>query len=731
MNSHSSNPASARASSDQHFEAGDGFIEDSKLIDLREVWAIVYRSRVWIAAIMTMAIILGVIATLLMTPRYRADAAVQIDQEAVKVLGTEQSESSASIQDAERFLKTQVDVINSRALARAVANELRLFNGERFLQQMRDNEEVEATSEVSLADAKRERVLKILQENLAVELPPQSRVVRITFTSPDPALAAKVANSYAENFIRLNLRRKFDSSAYAREFLREQIAEAQQRLARAERGAIDYAREKRIIDASAAATSSDRPIAPRSLTTGTLVQLNQEQAEASAKRIVAEQRWNRVRATNLLSVPEVVSNDAVQTLLAQKAILNAQLEEETQRRREDYPTVRQARARVAELDQQINSIAASIRSTLRTEYEVARTNEEALSNRVDELKSSTFNEQSESVRLSILRREADTFRQQYEFLLARYNQLNAEAGVQANNISLIDQAITPIKPSSPKILLNLFLALMLGGIVATIFCYVRHTVFDTIRTPDDVARNLGVPLLGVVPKPDNIDNMNQELRDPKRPMSEAFSSLRSTLSMITSHGLPKTLAFTSTTAAEGKSTACYATAVSLARIGKRVLVVDLDLRRPNQHNQFGIKNTEGMSEWLSGNRQFADVLRKTEVEHVDMITGGTIPPNPAELLDPGTIARLLRDHSANYDVILVDSAPVLAIADAVSVANSVEAVVYVIESGKNLPKSVLSSLNRLRDAQAHIAGVLLTKFDASSSGYGNSYESTYQYEYGH
>lgn len=731
MNSHSSNPASARASSDQHFEAGDGFIEDSKLIDLREVWAIVYRSRVWIAAIMTMAIILGVIATLLMTPRYRADAAVQIDQEAVKVLGTEQSESSASIQDAERFLKTQVDVINSRALARAVANELRLFNGERFLQQMRDNEEVEATSEVSLADAKRERVLKILQENLAVELPPQSRVVRITFTSPDPALAAKVANSYAENFIRLNLRRKFDSSAYAREFLREQIAEAQQRLARAERGAIDYAREKRIIDASAAATSSDRPIAPRSLTTGTLVQLNQEQAEASAKRIVAEQRWNRVRATNLLSVPEVVSNDAVQTLLAQKAILNAQLEEETQRRREDYPTVRQARARVAELDQQINSIAASIRSTLRTEYEVARTNEEALSNRVDELKSSTFNEQSESVRLSILRREADTFRQQYEFLLARYNQLNAEAGVQANNISLIDQAITPIKPSSPKILLNLFLALMLGGIVATIFCYVRHTVFDTIRTPDDVARNLGVPLLGVVPKPDNIENMNQELRDPKRPMSEAFSSLRSTLSMITSHGLPKTLAFTSTTAAEGKSTACYATAVSLARIGKRVLVVDLDLRRPNQHNQFDIKNTEGMSEWLSGNRQFADVLRKTEVEHVDMITGGTIPPNPAELLDPGTIARLLRDHSANYDVILVDSAPVLAIADAVSVANSVEAVVYVIESGKNLPKSVLSSLNRLRDAQAHIAGVLLTKFDASSSGYGNSYESTYQYEYGH
>ncbi|WP_338424228.1 GumC family protein [Sphingopyxis kveilinensis] len=705
--------------------------EDARLIDLREIWAIVYRSRFWIATIMASAIVLGIIVTLLMTPRYRADAAVQIDQEAIKVLGTEQSESSASIQDAERFLKTQVDVINSRAVARAVANELRLFNGDRFLEQMRDSQEVEATSSVSLADAKRERVLTVLQKNLTVELPPQSRVVRIFFTSPDPALAARVANSYAENFIRLNLRRKFDSSSYAREFLREQLDEAQQRLARAERSAVQYAREKKIIDASAAASTSDRPSAPRSLTTGTLVQLNQQQAEATAKRIQAEQRWNRARAVNSLSIPEVLENTAVQALLAEKAQLNAQLMEETQRRRDDYPTVRQGRARIIELDQQIGAIASSIRSTIRTEYEVARTNEQALGNRVEQLKSSTFSEQSESIQLSILRREADTFRQQYEFLLARFNQLNAEAGVQANNISLIDQAVTPIKPSSPKIVLNLFLAAILGGIISTIFCYVRHTVFDTIRTPDDVARNLNLPLLGVVPKPENPENLANELRDPKQPISEAFSSLRSTLSMISTHGLPKTLAFTSTTAAEGKSTACFATALSLARTGKRLLVIDLDLRRPNQHNQYGIKNTEGMSELLSGNRTFADVVRKTNVERVDMITGGAIPPNPTELLDPGSIRAMLAAHSADYDVILVDSAPVLAIADAISVGNSVEAVIYVIESNKNLPKTILAALSRLRDAHANVSGVLLTKFDASSSGYGNSYESTYQYEYGH
>lgn len=711
-------------------DATSDFIDDAKLIDLREIWAIVYRSRIWIAAIMGLAAVLGIVATLLMTPRYRADAAVQIDQEAIKVLGTEQSESSASIQDAERFLKTQVDVINSRAVARAVANELRLFNGDGFLEQMRENAEVEATSSVSLADAKRERVLNVLQDNLSVELPPQSRVVRIFFTSPDAALAARVANSYSENFIRLNLRRKFDSSAYAREFLRGQLDESQQRLARAERAAVEYAREKRIIDASAAASAGGQTNAPKSLTTGTLVQLNQAQAEATAKRIAAEQRWNRVRGTKALSVPEVVSNPAVQALLAERAQVSARLKEESQRHLDGYPSIQQAKARLAGLDQQIEAVASNIRSTIQTEYDVARTNEQALSGRVEQLKSSTFSEQSESIQLSILRREADTFRQQYEFLLARYNQLNAEAGVQSNNISLIDAAVTPIKPSSPNIILNLFLAIILGGIAATIFCYVRYTVFDTIRTPDDVARNLHAPLLGVIPQSVNVDNIAEELRDPKRPMSESFSSLRSTLTMISSHGLPKTLAFTSTTAGEGKSTACYATAVSLARSGKRVLIIDLDLRRPNQHNQFGMKNTEGMSEVLSGNRQLAEVVRNTGIEHISLVTGGTIPPNPAELLDPQAIAKVLRDHAAGYDVILVDSAPVLAIADAVSVANSVESVIYVVESGKNLPRNILAAMSRLHDGHASIAGVLLTKFDASSSGYGNSYETAYQYEYG-
>lgn len=715
------------ADHDAIFEQSD----KARLVDLREIWAIVYRSRFWIAAIMALFIVTGIVVTLLMTPRYRADAAVQIDQEAVKVLGTEQSESSASIQDAERFLKTQVDVINSRAVARAVANELRLFNGDRFLEQMREDAEVEGTPSVAIADAKRERVLKVLQKNLNVDLPPQSRVVRITFTSPDPTLAARIANSYAENFIRMNLRRKFDSSAYAREFLRGQLDEAQQRLARAERSAVEYAREKRIIDASAAATSSDHPSAPRSLTTGTLVQLNQQQAEATAKRIEAEQRWNRIRATNPLSVPEVIENTAIQALLAQKAQLNGQLEEETQRHRDDYPTVRSARARIAELDRQIGAIASSIRSTVRTQYEVARTNEQALASRVDQLKSSTFSEQSESIQLSILRREADTFRQQYEFLLSRFNQLNAEAGVQTNNISLIDQAITPLKPSSPRIVLNLFLAMVLGAIAAIIFCYVRYSVFDTIRTPEDVARELRLPLLGVVPKLENVGSVAEELRDPKRPISEAFSSLRSTLTMISTHGLPKTLAFTSTSAGEGKSTACYATAASLARTGKRVLVVDLDLRRPNQHNQFGVRNCEGMSELLSGNGRFEDLVRKTQIERVDIVTGGSIPPNPTELLDPETISRLLQTHADDYDIILMDSAPVLAIADAISVANSAEILVYVVESGRNLPKTALTALARLRDANANVAGVLLTKFDANSSGYGNSYTSSYQYEYGH
>lgn len=698
-------------------------------LDFHEIWAAVYRSRFWVIGIMVGCLALGVVITLLTTPIYRATSSIQIDQEAQKVLGTEQSEASASIQDAERFLQTQMDIISSRAVANSVAEELRLYDNPDFLVSMGVDPEGVSFPNLSADESRRELVLTILADNLMVELPADSRLARISFDSPEPRLAARLANSFAENVIRNNLQRKFDTSAYAREFLSDQLKQAQVRLEQSERAALAFARRTRIIDASAAADTAAGQSAPRSLMTATLVQLNQAYAEAMSKRLAAERKWAAARRTNVLTLPESLSNAAVQDLLRQRAEAEAERQRELQRYKGDYPTVRQAEAKVTELDQQLKDVAGNVRNSLRAEYEVARAQEAAIAGQVERLKGSTLNEQSQSVQLSILRREADTNRQQYEALLRRFNQLNAESGVQANNISLVDRAVTPIAPNWPKLPLNLALAILVGGIISFLFVIGREQIFGTIRTPEDVEQRLGLPLLGSVPDLGSKEEVLSQLRDPKTDIAESFNSIRTALALSSQSGVPETTLFVSTQAGEGKSTACYAAAIGFGKLGKKVVVLDLDLRRPNQHKLYGLENKTGMSSLLAENVALDGVIQETSEANVSMIPGGPIPPNPTELLTSERLASTLRLLGERYDMVLIDSAPVLGLADAIILSSLAEAVVYVLESGRNNPRSVVSALNRIRQGGARIAGVVLSRFDPDDVGYGTAYNYTYSYEY--
>jgi len=713
-------------------DAGEVSGEGSLLggIDLRQLWASIYRNR-WAALLIVGATLAaGILLSLLSTPIYQATASIQIDQEAAKVIGTEQTNASAAIQDSDRFLRTQVDVLQSRSLRQAVAEDLGLFDNAEFLEKMDEDQVDEAKGRLTLEATREENVLRILAENMSVSLPVESRVAQVFFTSPDPELATMVANSFAENFIRNNLQRKFDTSTYAREFLKEQLDGAAKRLSASEREALAYARRSRIIDTGSAGEGAAAASA-KSLTTSTLVQLNQTYTVAVARRIDAQKRWEAARRGSALDLPIVQSNLAVQRLLEERAKVQAEYQEELQRRKEDYPTVRQTEAKIRELNDQINRIATGIRSTLREEYDAAREQEEELGRRLTSLKEATLTEQGASVELSILRREAETNRQLYDLLLKRYNELNAEAGVQANNLAIVDEASTPIKPVSPNLPVNILLSLLAGLIFAGLYVFGREQLFSAIRTPDDVGRLLNLPLIGSVPKmPQSVD-IDKDLLDPKGVMAEAYSSVRTALLLSSNDGLPKSITFLSTTPSEGKSTSCFAISLSLARLGKRVCVIDLDLRKPSQHKFFELTSDHvGMSELLSQNTGFEQAVRKTRFANIDFIGSGHRPPNPTDLLTGTYPEQLLADIQSKYDVVMIDSAPVLGLSDALLVSDLAALTIFVVESGRIHSGSVQSALARLRQSNGHVGGVLLTKFDVQASGYSN-YEYQYQYRYGH
>ena len=389
--------------------AATAFEGDSSASTLREIWAAVYRSRYWIAGIFAVCIALGITLALLSTRLYQATASIEVRQEAEKVLGTEQDrEDSSSRADAERFLQTQLDIIRSRGVAEAVAESEGLFRGEAFLNTMRvPDADVQVPLGMSPRDAQRARVIKALRDNMQVRYTGTTRIAAISFTSPDPRLSARIANSYATSYIRNNLARKAGSSVYALDFLRDQLREAQARLAKSEQEVVDYARRTRIVDAGNAAgnaTTSDASARPQSLITAQLVQLNQAYSTAVADRISAAQKWANVSRLPLLSVPDVLSNNAIQSLIERRAQIQAQYQQQLSTRRADYPAVVEAAAQVKALDRQITTLARSIRDGIKNQYDITASRERELNSAIDGLKNSTLSEQKQGIELSILRR---------------------------------------------------------------------------------------------------------------------------------------------------------------------------------------------------------------------------------------------------------------------------------------------------------------------------------------
>jgi len=696
-----------------------------KAINLRELSAIVYRSRWWVAGIIGTCILAAIAYSLLTTRLYDSTTSIEVRQEAEKVLGTEADREGASSKgDADRFLQTQLDIIRSRGVANAVAQSLGLFRTDDFLTRMKvEVPEPSAESRIPPEQVRRELVVATLQRNLKVEYTGNTRIAELRFRSPDPDLAAQVANAYADNYIRANLTRKFNSSSYALDFLRNQLREAQGRLEKSEQDALRYARETRIVDASNAAGDNSRP---QSLVTAQLVQLNQAYTSAVADRIQAQQRWNQVAGLSLMTIPEVLGNPAIQTLLDRRAQALATYEQQRQTRQEDYPAVRDARAQAAEFNTQINAIAADVRRSIRAPYDIALARERQIAAQIERLKNNTLTEQNQGIQLSILRREADTNRQQYDSLLRRYNSLNAEAGVQTNNLSIVDQADVPRSPAWPKLFLVLALAIAAGMVLSAIVIIVREQLFDAVRTPEDVTERLSMPLIGTVPL---VEDARAQVADPKSGMSEAFGSIRTALSLATESGLPRTLMVTSSQAGEGKSTACYALAISLARSGLRVLVVDIDIRRPNVHKMFGLPNKVGVTNVLAGQMPLAEAKTTIPDFTIDVITTGGTAPNPVDLIGSNQMLRLIEETAGAYDIVLFDSAPVLALADAVILSARVDATVFVIESGRNTVRNVTGAINRLRSSGGSVAGVILSKFDPGRLGYGNADDYAYIYRY--
>ncbi|WP_284124064.1 GumC family protein [Parerythrobacter aestuarii] len=691
-------------------------------VDLRRVWAAIYRHRFVVGGIIALALAAAIVFTMLATPIYSARTALQIDSDTSNVLEDEASFRSFDW-DVERFLQTQIDVLLSRDTALTLVERKNLAADDTFFQRMQVPAPAVAATGKTMAETRRDAIAAILQSNVNADLPRYSRILDLSFESPDPEYAAEIADGYSEAFIAATLERRFDSSSYAREYLLEQLAESKKALEEAERAQVDYARANNLVNLDSGSSGNE---APMSLTQRTLVNANDALGQVRAERIAAEERYRAAAGGDAMEIPEVQESGYIGALQRDLAEAESERNRDATRYKGDHPVMLEHKRRVESIRQDLNGAVADIRGSLRQRYQAALRNEERLSGDVSQLRSGTASEQAVRVEFNILARETATRRNMYDALLSRFQEVNASAGITSSNISIVDAADTPRSPVRPQPLINIVLGLFAGAAIAGLYVFLREFVDDAARTPEDIVERFGLPFLGSVPKLDADAQITETLDNPKSSASEAFAALRTSLGLMGAGGAGDLL-ITSSQQSEGKSLVAYGIARSFAREGRRVLVVDADLRRPSQHNIFGVSRETGLTNILTRQIEPGDATIPVS-DNLALIPSGPLPPSVPEYFSAPSFIEFRDWAREHYDVVIYDGPPVMGLADTVLLAQRIEHLIFMVEAGRASHGRTAAAIRRLNNNDVVIDGAVLNKFDPHSAGYGYEYGYYYSYE---
>ncbi|MEG8023206.1 GumC family protein [Sphingomonas aerolata] len=697
---------------------------------LRQYLRIALRWRYVIIGSVIACVLLGLIITLLMTPKYTATATIEISREADKVTNIQGVDREASVADQE-FYQTQYGLLQSRSLSERVASQLRLVDDPKFYEifgAVSDEPAFQLTNGRYPASgrAERQRVAgEVLLKRLSVDPTRLSRLVDLHLTSPSADLSAKIVNAWAENFIQTNLERKVQATSYGRNLLQRQLADYKERLDASQRQLVGYASAQQIINLPSQTTGDNRVTSERSIVADDLAALNAVLSQATADRIQAEAR--NAQAGRAGASTEALRNVAINNLRQRRAELAAEYQQLMVRFEPGYPAAQALQSQIDQLDRSIAREEGRVSGSLAADYREAQQRENALLQKVNQLKASYLDLRRRSIQYNIYQQEVDTNRALYDGLLQRFKEIGVAGGVGVNNVSIVDPADIPQKPSSPRLILNLAASVLAGLLLGAGLALALEQIDEAIADPGEVERQLGLALLGTVPKVEG-KTPQDALKDRKSEIVDAYLAIQTNLAFTTEHGVPRSFAITSTRPAEGKSTTALALATSLARAGRRVILLDGDMRSPSVHHFGGVSHDRGLSNFLTGDDDISTMTFAMSELGFTAMSAGPIPPNAAELLTGNRLELLIERLLENYDHVLIDSPPVMGLADAPLIASRVEGVIYTVESHGIRATLVKTALGRLASANAHVLGSVLTKFDARKAHFGYGYE--YGYGYG-
>jgi len=688
------------------------------ILDLPMLMRIIQHWRWLVLGAIALGLVGAILISLLTKPVYRASVTLEANPPAVAVSDEQSRQQDLQASNTYDFVATQVGLLGSRAVSERTAQELNLANNPDIVSQ-----DADASQRLRVATG-------AIQKGLNVVAPEQGQLIKFSFDSTSPQLAALVANGIADSFINTSLQRRYEASAYARNFLERQINKTRGDLERSERAVVAYAQQQGIISTGGISSPDGKQnnSDTNSLQGESLVQLNAALAAATARRVSAEGAYRQALAIG----PTSDVNNSVLPLRQELAKLQADYQQKRTFMKPDHPEMLSLQSQIDELQKQIGgqvSQASSGRMNgLLADYRGALSAERALQGRVSQLKGDVLNLRGRSIQYTILQREVDTNRSLYDALLQRYKQIGVAGGVGMAPVSIVDRAQAPTFPFKPNLFVNLLVGLGLGLVAGLVGAIGLEFLNDTIKSREDVRKKLALSCLGTVPKTPAKDAFVEDLKNPTSMVSEAYSAIVAALRFSTEEGMPKLLLVTSTRSGEGKSSSALAIAQNFARRDKRVLLIDSDLRKP----AFKASNDRvGLSKLLTTEDRLQEHIVETQHLNLWLLPSGPLPPNPADLLSTGRIRKIIAEARDAFDLVVIDGPPTLGLADAPLLAAAAGGALFVIESGKTRTRAAIEALNRLEATGSRILGATLTKSEDSPRGYGRTgYGYGYGYGYG-
>jgi capsular exopolysaccharide synthesis family protein len=728
----------------------------------RDYWKMLLKRRRLIIFTFVTVFILGVLVTSRTTPLYTASTTLRIEPQNTPVIGL--GGSGEALVAAENYFETQVALLRSRALAARVIKDLGLEHNPSFTipPQPLDQVQYWVVGSIESLFTRISGLLKAAPEQhtvspssgrsesgirsgsisrylhfLSVEPMPKTQLVKVSFSTIDPAFSEELANAHAAAFIRMNLETRFELTKEAREFLEKKLTELKVKVGQSEEALNRFRKAHGVVSLE----GNENIIVDR------LVDLNRRLTEARDKRIELESLVRTVKDTNFTYLSQIIDNNLIVQLRGSIEALEAERARLSTVYKADHPRIQELGKQVRQAQQRLNLEIRKVVRSIESDYAAARANEAALQADADRQQKEALNLKELAVQHTLLQGEFEANRTIFANVLSRLNEASVSTNSPISNMQITEPAEMPRYPSSPQTQRSLMLASAFGLSLGVGLALVLEHLNSSVRTPEEVWRAVAIPTLGAIPHwrslrrreygykrlPGNsplrflanseldegeaLSNTLVASHHPFSLIAESYRMIRSGLLLTQSDQPVRVILLTSSRPSEGKTSVTLNLAITLAQSGRQVVVVDADLRAGNCHALLGISHRYGLVHLLNDDLPLDAVLHRTSVEGLYLIPRGPVPPDPAKLLGSDRMKETLEALRARFDLVLIDTPPAIAVSDALVLSVQCDGVLLVLRAQKTPAAAVQRVVERLEAVGAHFLGTVLVGADMRHPDY--------------